>query len=134
MVSYEYLPLGGGEAKVVAGIARDMTKCGYQFDIVTMWYRGLPFKECQNGITTYRLHCIRLNRSVCYFPEMIPYLILAFPIVLYLSLKNRYILNHTHFIFPDGILTTIIKISLYHILKIKLKGMDPIEFIFRPTR
>ncbi len=124
VLSYEYPPLGGGGAKVVAGIAKEMTKCGYQFDIVTMWYRGLPFRECQNGITIYRVPCIRLNQSVCYFPEMIPYLIMALPIVLFLSLKNRYILNHTHFIFPDGILSTIIKFITKLPLVVTAHGSD----------
>jgi len=110
ILSYEFPPLGGGGAKVVAGLTNEMMKSGYTFDIVTMGYRGLPRKEVQENITIYRVPCIRINQSMCYFPEMIPYLIMAFPLVLRLVKKNTYILNHTHFIFPDGVLSCLIKL------------------------
>ena len=101
--------MGGGGAKVVAGLTSEMIKSGYTFDVVTMGYRGLPRKEVQDGITIYRVPCIRLSQSMCYFPEMIPYLLMAFPLVLRLVKRNDYILNHTHFIFPDGVLSCLIK-------------------------
>lgn len=109
ILSYEFPPLGGGGAKVVAGLTDEMIKAGYTFDIVTMGYRGLSRKEVRNGVTIYRIPCIRRSQSMCYFPEMIPYLIMAFPLVLYLVKKNNYILNHTHFIFPDGVLSCLVK-------------------------
>lgn len=109
ILSYEFPPLGGGGAKVVAGLTSEMIKSGYTFDVVTMGYRGLPRKEVQDGITIYRVPCIRLSQSMCYFPEMIPYLLMAFPLVLRLVKRNDYILNHTHFIFPDGVLSCLIK-------------------------
>jgi len=110
ILSYEFPPLGGGGAKVVEGLTSEMMKSGYTFDLVTMGYRGLPDKEVKDGITIYRVPCIRINQSMCYFPEMIPYLIMAFPLVLRLVKKNTYILNHTHFIFPDGVLSCLIKL------------------------
>ena len=110
VLSYEFPPLGGGGAKVVAGLTNQMLKAGYTFDIVTMGYRGLPRKEEQDGVTIYRVPCVRLKQSMCYFPEMIPYLCMALPLVLRLVKKNNYILNHTHFIFPDGVLACLVKI------------------------
>jgi len=109
-LSYEFPPLGGGGAKVVAGLTKEMMKSGYTFDVVTMGYRGLPRKEVRDGITIYRVPCIRLSQSMCYFPEMIPYLLMAFPLVLQLAKKKDYILNHTHFIFPDGVLSYLVKL------------------------
>ena len=105
VLSYEYPPLGGGGAKVVAGLTSEMIKSGYTFDVVTMGYRGLPRREVRAGITIYRVPCIRINKSMCYFPEMIPYLLMAFPLALQLAKKNNYVINHTHFIFPDGVLS-----------------------------
>ena len=110
VLSYEYPPLGGGGAKVVAGLTSEMIKSGYTFDVVTMGYRGLPRREVRTGITIYRVPCIRINKSMCYFPEMIPYLLMAFPLALQLAKKNNYIINHTHFIFPDGVLSCLVKI------------------------
>jgi glycosyltransferase involved in cell wall biosynthesis len=110
ILSYEFPPLGGGGAKVVAGLANEMQKAGYAFDVVTMGFRGLPRKEVHGNITIHRVPCLRINQSMCTFPEMIPYLIMAIPFVFRLVRKNNYILNHTHFIFPDGVLSCLVKL------------------------
>lgn len=110
VLSYEFPPLGGGGAKVVAGLTNEMLRSDYTFDVVTMGYRGLPRKETRDGITIYRVPCIRMKQSMCYFPEMIPYLLMALPLVLRLTKKSKYVLNHTHFIFPDGVLSCLLKL------------------------
>lgn len=109
VISYEFPPLGGGGAKVVAGLVEELQKSGYSFDIVTMGFKGLPRVEKCENVTIYRVPCIRLNKSMCYFPEMIPYLIMALPVLFKLVRMNNYVINHTHFIFPDAILSCLVK-------------------------
>ncbi|WP_447968539.1 glycosyltransferase family 4 protein [Nitrospira sp. M1] len=108
-LSYEFPPLGGGGAKVVYGLAKSLVKDGHIVDVVTMGYQDLPKQEVIDGITVHRVPCIRTQQSMCYTPEMLPYILSAIPVVTRLIKKHQYDLNHTHFIFPDGILANIIQ-------------------------
>jgi glycosyltransferase involved in cell wall biosynthesis len=81
-----------------------------EIDLVTMGFKNLPFLEKISNVNIHRIKCIRLKRNVCTYPEMILYIILAFPLVLRLCRKNKYHINNTHFIFPDGILAFALKI------------------------
>lgn len=103
-LSYEYPPLGGGGAKVVNSLTDQMLSRGLEIDLVTMAYQNLPREESSKNFNIFRIPCLRRNESVCHPHEMLPYLILAIPKVLGLASKNRYSVNHTHFIFPDGVL------------------------------
>ncbi|MGB0911695.1 MAG: glycosyltransferase family 4 protein [Nitrospirales bacterium] len=106
---YEFPPLGGGGAKVAYGLAKALVKLGHTIDVVTMGFKGLPKQETVDGITIYRVSCIRTKQSMCYTPEMPPYILSALPVITRLTKTHQYDLNHTHFIFPDGILSNIIK-------------------------
>jgi glycosyltransferase involved in cell wall biosynthesis len=108
-ICYEYPPIGGGGAKVVAGLATELARAGHTIDLVTMWMPGLPLRECRDNIQLIRIPCIRLDRNVCRQWEMLLYLAFALPVLLYLCLRHRYTLNHTHFIFPDGVLSYLMK-------------------------
>jgi glycosyltransferase involved in cell wall biosynthesis len=108
-ICYEYPPLGGGGAKVVAGLLGALNPLEVHVDLVTMWYPGLPWKESRPGFNIYRIPCIRTRKSVCLVWEMPLYLVFALPVLLGLVLKYRYELNHTHFIFPDGVLAFLLK-------------------------
>jgi glycosyltransferase involved in cell wall biosynthesis len=103
-ISYEYPPLGGGGAKVVAGLGAELANSGHTIDLVTMWMPGLPLMERLGNLTVIRVPCIRFDRNVCRMWEMPLYIMLALPVLVYLCIRNRYALNHTHFIFPDGVL------------------------------
>ncbi|GJL54891.1 MAG: 1,2-diacylglycerol 3-glucosyltransferase [Nitrospirales bacterium] len=107
-LSYEFPPLGGGGAKVVYGLAKSLVRGGHTIDVVTMGYHGLPKREIIDGITVYRVPCIRTRQSMCYTPEMLPYIFSAIPVVTRLMKKHQYDLNHSHFIFPDGILAKVL--------------------------
>jgi len=107
--SYEYPPLGGGGAKVVHGIATRLAERGHQVDLVTMAFRGLPARENINGVNVRRVPGIRLRMSTCSFPEMIPYAILAPFHALKQARKRGYVINHTHFIYPGGIVSYFLK-------------------------
>jgi len=103
-ISYEYPPLGGGGAKVVAGLGAELANSGHTIDLVTMWMPGLPLMERLGNLTVIRVPCIRFDRNVCRMWEMPLYIMLALPVLVYLCIRNKYALNHTHFIFPDGVL------------------------------
>lgn len=109
---YEFPPLGGGGAKVAYGLAKALVRHGHTIDVVTMGFRGLPKKENVEGINVHRIPCIRTRKSMCYSPEMIPYILTAIPVVAHLIKSHRYDLNHTHFIFPDGILAKIVQMMV----------------------
>lgn len=104
MLCYEYPPIGGGGAKVVHGLTHELRRKECVIDLVTMGFKDQPSFENIDNLNVYRVNCIRLNKHICTFPEMISYISLAFPLVLKLCNKNNYDINHTHFIFPDGIL------------------------------
>jgi glycosyltransferase involved in cell wall biosynthesis len=101
-LSYEFPPVGGGGAKVASGLALHLS--GHEIDLVTMGFQGLPGTETIGGITVYRLPSGRKRSDICHTHEMLPYLVSAFPKVKQLMAERKYHINHTHFIFPDGVL------------------------------
>lgn len=103
-LSFEYPPLGGGGAKVVDGLARHLAKLGHEIDISTMGFRGLPKFETANGVNVYRHASIRKRTDICHMHEMVPYLLSALPRLKRMVAERKYDINHTHFIFPDGVL------------------------------
>ena len=109
MPCYEFPPLGGGGAKVVFGLSKELVRLGHEVDVVTMGFRGLPKHEMVNGVNVYRVPCIRRNVSLCTPIEMVSYLMTAIPKVIQLIRQRDYDLNHTHFVFPDGIMALIAK-------------------------
>ena len=109
MLSYEFPPVGGGGAKVVYGLSEELVRLGHEIDLVTMGFDGLPRYEQVNGVNVYRVPCVRIKESVCSTPEMASYVFSAIPSVLKLVKRNHYNINHTHFIFPDGLVSFIIK-------------------------
>ena len=106
---YEFPPLGGGGAKVVQGLSRELGCMGYHVDIVTMDFKGLSKYEKHENVNIYRIPCIRKSESVSHPHEMASYIASALPTVGRLLKQKRYELNHTHFIFPDGILAYYLK-------------------------
>jgi glycosyltransferase involved in cell wall biosynthesis len=106
--SYEYPPLGGGGAKVVSGISRRLAARGHIVDVLTMDFRGLPAKEISAGVNIRRVPGIRLLLSSCSAAEMIPYVLLA-PFFVGRKRAQRYIINHTHFIYPGGLIAYMLK-------------------------
>jgi len=108
-LSYEYPPVGGGGAKVVSNILNGLMGKAHEVTLVTMHFRGLPFNERLGGLRILRVPCIRLKKEICYAIEMIPYLLVALPCLCASLLKNKYDVNHTHFIFPDGLLALVVK-------------------------
>jgi glycosyltransferase involved in cell wall biosynthesis len=107
--SYEFPPLGGGGAKVVYGLSSRLAARGNEVDLFTMGFRGLPRSQVVNGVHVRRVPGIRLRMSTCSFAEMIPYVFFTPFYVLKNAHAGRYALNHTHFIYPGGIISYVLK-------------------------
>lgn len=105
---YEFRPLGGGGAKVAESLIEKMLARGDEIDLVTMAYRDLPRLERCGRLTIHRIPCGRRQIAICHPHEMLLYILRALPIVLRLVRERRYEINHTHFIFPDGVLAMVL--------------------------
>ena len=100
---YEFPPIGGGGSKVVYGLSKELSRLGHKIDVVTMGFGDLPPHERIDNIDIYRLNRFRRRQHMCGTVEMVRHDIAAVPFVLDLVRRNNYDLNHTHFIFPDGL-------------------------------
>ncbi|MGD9507422.1 MAG: glycosyltransferase family 4 protein [Geminicoccaceae bacterium] len=102
--SYEFPPLGGGGSRVVEGLTRQLSDLGLGIDIVTMGAARLPAFEQMGSIRLHRISGIRRRPEICHPHEMAWHLIRAQAYVHRLVGRTRFDVNHTHFIFPDGLL------------------------------
>jgi glycosyltransferase involved in cell wall biosynthesis len=109
MLCYEFPPIGGGGAKVANGLINELRRRGHAVDLVTMGYQGLPSFEQHGELRIHRVPCWRRKVSVCTPLEMALYMVTAFLTAWRLCRQNQYDLNHTHFIFPDGVVAYLIK-------------------------
>jgi glycosyltransferase involved in cell wall biosynthesis len=102
MLSYEFPPLGGGGSKVVRGLATQLVSLGHEVDVVTMRYGDLPAREDVGGVNVLRVPCVRRRTSSCTTPEMLSYDVAALRMLRGAQL-GAYAINHTHFVYPDGL-------------------------------
>lgn len=93
---------------MVYGLTQSLIQMGHHVDIVTMGYKNLPLFEQHGNLRIFRIKCLRFNKSICTWPEMFTYIVLALPKIFKLLSKNRYDINHTHFIYPDGIIAYVL--------------------------
>lgn len=136
MQCYEFPPLGGGGAKVVYGLSTRLVKMGHEVDLITMRFRGLEKSECVEGIHVHRVPCLRTKQSICYTHEMASYVLAAIPITYKLVRNKGFDLNHTHFIFPDGLISYFVKklTALPYIITIHgsdVPGYNPDRFTYQ---
>jgi glycosyltransferase involved in cell wall biosynthesis len=74
-----------------------------QVDVLTSWFKGLPYYERVNGINVYRVPIFfRKSRDAASFLSMLSYLPFGFSRGLRLCLQNRYDVINTHFAVPSG--------------------------------
>jgi glycosyltransferase involved in cell wall biosynthesis len=109
MTSYEFPPIGGGGAAVVAGLSRELVASGHAVDLVTMSFQGHPRQEVVDGVHVYRVPCLRKAKHNCTAPEAFSYVAGAMPTIHRLLTNHRYDVVHAHFILPDGLLAWQIK-------------------------
>jgi glycosyltransferase involved in cell wall biosynthesis len=109
MLNFEFPPLGGGAAPFSFDLAKRIVEKGNKVDVITMNYKGLKKYENIEGINIYRVSCMRRKKEYSTTLELFTYLPFALIKALKLSKKNKYDLNHTHFIVPTGIISYILK-------------------------
>lgn len=104
MTSYEFPPIGGGGAAVVAGLSRELVAIGHEVDLVTMSFHDQPREELVDGVRVFRVPCVRRAKHSCTTPEAFSYVAGAMPTIHRLLGTHRYDIGHAHFILPDGLL------------------------------
>lgn len=109
MTSYEYPPIGGGGAAVVAGLSRQLVASGHEVDLVTMNFQDHPRHEVVDGVRIHRVPCLRKAKHNCTAPEAFSYVAGAMPVINRLVSSTRIDVTHSHFILPDGLLAWQIK-------------------------
>lgn len=115
MLCYEFPPIGGGGAKVVDGLTKAFGHVNHEIHLITMGFKNLPSYERRNNFHIHRVKCLRFNESICTPPEMFTYIVSGFFYAIKLKRQHNFELNHTHFIFPDGIIAFL----LYKIIGLK---------------
>lgn len=109
VLNYEFPPLGGGASSVSYEIAKRYLDQGYEVDVVTMKYRGLPSYEVVDGINVYRVNCLRGKTETCETHEMLTYVISAINFLRSRLKKINYDYCHCHFLIPTGVVALYIK-------------------------
>ena len=102
VLNYEYPPLGGGAAPVCRDLAIGMVKEGHQVTVVTMGFPSLPPNEVCEGVTIYRLKCLRMKAHSCKPWEQATYILAAKNFLKKHLQENSYDVCHTHFVIPTG--------------------------------
>ena len=131
---YEFPPVGGGGAKTVFGLSKELIARGHEVDFVTMKYRKRASSAGISGLRLFEVPCIRTQQFICYTPELAVYIGLAIPFSFRVIRNNKYAINHTHFAFPDGVISWILKIltGLPYILTVHgsdVPGHNPDRFV-----
>jgi glycosyltransferase involved in cell wall biosynthesis len=109
MTCFEFPPLGGGGSRVVDGLTNELAALGHHVDLVTMRFRGLPRFEVIGRVNVYRVSCLRFRTAISTPPELLSYVLGAWPVVQRLLRGSRPDIIHSHFILPDGLLAMAIK-------------------------
>lgn len=104
VLNYEYPPLGGGAGPVCEQLSRHYARRGHDVEVVTMAYGGLPRSEFVNGVRITRVPAYRKRMETCETPEMLSYVVSAFPRVVSRLRARRVDAIHCHFIIPTGLL------------------------------
>jgi len=134
MHCYEFPPIGGGGAKVVFGLSKELIALGHEVDLVTTRFRSRTPAPQVAGLRVHRVPCIRTRQFISYTPELATYIAAAIPFSLRLVRSNKYEINHTHFVFPDGVVAWLLKryTGLPYILTVHgsdVPGYNPDRFI-----
>lgn len=109
VLNYEYPPIGGGAGVQTQLINECLTRKDHEIILITSHFKGLPFIEITNNYFQYRVPVFRNRAERSRFIEMLLYLLMAFPLAVYLFYKEKPEVIHAHFILPCGILAVILK-------------------------
>jgi len=109
ILNYEFPPLGGGAGHVSLEIASWYVKKGYEVDVVTMGFPGLPKHEQKNGVNIFRVKSLRRKIETCGTFEMLTYVVSAIFFLRRHIKNNNYDFVHCHFLLPTGLVALYLK-------------------------
>jgi glycosyltransferase involved in cell wall biosynthesis len=109
MTCYEFPPLGGGGGRAVRGLTHELAAMGHHVELVTMQFGERPHIEVIDGVSVHRVPCLRFRVATCTPPELLSYLLGAWPVVQRVVRESQPDIVHSHFIFPDGLLASALK-------------------------
>ena len=90
-------------------IAHGYARRGHTVDVVTMGFKDLPSREEVEGISIFRVKCLRARKEICHPWEQLSYLASARSFLMDRLKETRYDICHTHFIIPTGVLALWVK-------------------------
>lgn len=109
----EFPPIGGGASPVSYDIAKRLSENGFDIDVVTSSYKGLPhYEEINEHLRIHRTPSLRAKKEISQPYEQLSYLISAFFTVLRLHKTKKFELCYTHFIIPTGALAWLLKLLI----------------------
>jgi glycosyltransferase involved in cell wall biosynthesis len=102
VLNHEFPPVGGGASPVAYQIAKAYVQRGHVVSVVTMAFKGLPAVERKDGMTIFRVRCVRRRSYICTVPEMLTFVIAARRFLSTHLRTYTYDASHAHFIVPGG--------------------------------
>ena len=124
LLSYEYPPLGGGGAKVVRGLAKELVRAGHEVDVITTGWSGLPGESRDEGVRVTRLRTLRRRADRSTVLELAVWVMRALPAVLRRLASERYDAINAHFILPDGLVCALACAALGRRFVVTAHGSD----------
>lgn len=100
---YEYPPVGGGGGVAAAALNQELVSQGVSVEVVTSAMKDLSATEVVQGVTTYRVPCLRRYRYYTTAPELATTLLPAYRQAQQRIEASRPDLIHTHFVLPSGL-------------------------------
>lgn len=103
VLNYEFPPIGGGGASVSYEIAKRYIQKGHDVAVITSKFRDLPSAETIDGLTLYRLNCLRTRKELSHPHELLSFVFAAKRFLRNHLKHHTYDICHAHFLLPTGI-------------------------------
>lgn len=104
LLNYEFPPLGGGAGRGTYNLARELSRKGYDVDVLTSRASGQERQEQIEGFSVYRVTSWRKGVHDCGFRGAITFVLFAIPAFLRLTRSKNYNVLHYYFGLPTGAL------------------------------
>lgn len=124
VLNYEFPPIGGGGGAVSRDLAIMLKRRGHSVTVITMQYGNLPAKEEIEGVTVYRVKCLRKEAGVCHPQEQLTYLVSAIRFFRKYLREESFDVCHAHFIIPTGVAAVYLKQHFHIPYVITAHGSD----------
>ncbi len=124
VLNYEWPPLGGGAAPVSRDLALRYRAAGHAVHVATMRFHGQPAWAVEDGLSIRRIACLRKRMDICSTPEMLSFVLAAFPVVAGMLRREHYDAVHCHFLVPTGLLATLLSLTVGCCFVVTVHGSD----------